>query len=256
MTQRRKPPPSFTAYHDASGTESGGGMLCVAGVVSTERKWRRFEEDWNRELARFGVSAFHMRRFAHSRGEYRKWAGKYDLRAEFLRSLIGVTKRGIHKAFATIIPADVFEALSNVFDFGTTSNSGAYHVAAVWNMGQAERWISEKHRGRTVYHCLEKGDKGQGALAAGERPFFQNMVTILPKRDPASGAYIRQFEAADLIAREYRKYVFDVATAEDRSLRLSLGEIERSIPVKAEYLPLEWAADICASIFPRRSDGS
>lgn len=230
-------------------------MLCVAGVVSTERKWRRFEEDWNRELDRFGVSAFHMRNFAHSRGEFREWAGKPELRAEFLQSLIGVTKRGIHKAFATIIPADVFAALSNVFDFGTASHSGAYHVAAVWNMGQAERWIAEKHRGRTVCHFLEKGDTGQGALAAGERPFVQH-VTILPKRDPASGAYIRPFEAADLIAWEYRKYVFDLATAEHRSLRQSLREIERTVPVKAEYLPLEWAADICASIFPRRSDGS
>jgi len=66
----------FVAY-DASGSENDhDGTLVVVGLVAAERKWNRFEQEWQAVLDRFEVPYFHMTELNHrasGTGAYAKW---------------------------------------------------------------------------------------------------------------------------------------------------------------------------------------
>lgn len=81
--------PLFVAYFDASGSprDPNTQVLSVAGWVSTESKWRKFESDWAAALKDAGVSALHMKKCAHFRGEFAKWKSDPTQRDKFLSAL-------------------------------------------------------------------------------------------------------------------------------------------------------------------------
>jgi hypothetical protein len=62
------------AYFDESGTQSRDRIITVAGIVATERRWRRLSVAWNDTLHRFGVvgefKAAHCTRGTH---QYESW---------------------------------------------------------------------------------------------------------------------------------------------------------------------------------------
>lgn len=241
----------YHAYYDASGTEGGDGKLCVAGLVSTPRKWARFERAWNAVLVEYKVSHFHMKDFTGSRRQFKGWAGKEARRAEFLHDLLQVIKRGIHKAFIGIIDANAFIELGMVFDLGNMQARGSYNVVACWTMMGVERWIDSRHPSYAVSHYHEKGDTFQSdILAHGKDGALRGNVEILPKTD--GGRPIRPFEAADLIAWEFRRFLHGKEQAPGYRPRRSFDRIMETIPIEGEYLTTAWCMKIAETLWPRR----
>lgn len=66
----------LTAYFDESGhaRDPRACIVGIAGLVAPARRWETFESDWRLLLSKHTVSEFHMKDFAHSRGEFRKWS--------------------------------------------------------------------------------------------------------------------------------------------------------------------------------------
>jgi len=75
----------------------------VAGFIATADDWLKFEKDWNVILQIFGVSALHMKHFAHSRGEYESWKGNTGRRRQFLARLIEVIRKRTKRNFASCV---------------------------------------------------------------------------------------------------------------------------------------------------------
>ena len=65
----------FTAYFDGSGSPHDTPVVTVAGFIATADQWGEFERNWRDACASFGVSALHMRDYAHSRREFENWKG-------------------------------------------------------------------------------------------------------------------------------------------------------------------------------------
>jgi len=61
----------FTAYFDASGSDSSR-VMTVAGFVSSAQKWGRFEKDWKSFLPPT-VSMFHMTDFVTAKEGWESW---------------------------------------------------------------------------------------------------------------------------------------------------------------------------------------
>src|SRR5215831_17772262 len=80
----------YTAYFDGSGSPADTAAVVVAGFVAPVDQWVDFERNWNECLKHFGVSALHMREFAHSRGEFSSWKGNETKRRHFLGRLITI----------------------------------------------------------------------------------------------------------------------------------------------------------------------
>lgn len=82
----------LTLYCDASGKEQDSHLV-VAGFVAPAEDWLSFETEWGQVLQRYKLKYFHMREFAHSRGQFKDWKGKEKQRRELLNRLITVLVR-------------------------------------------------------------------------------------------------------------------------------------------------------------------
>jgi hypothetical protein len=99
--QDRCPMAMFTAYFDDSGSPDQGVCLTVAGYVSTVEKWIRFEKEWRAILYENDIEYFHMKEYAHSVGQFKKWKGKEGKRKIFLKRLVACVKKTAHKSFSS-----------------------------------------------------------------------------------------------------------------------------------------------------------
>lgn len=75
----------FTAYFDASGTRHSEAIT-MAGYMSDDKKWAKFEATWNKILEREKVIRFHMTDFASRQREYKSW--DQERRRRFIGDLI------------------------------------------------------------------------------------------------------------------------------------------------------------------------
>ena len=65
----------YTAYFDGSGSAADTPVVAVAGFIATSVQWVEFERNWKDACSAFGVSALHMKDYAHSRREFESWKG-------------------------------------------------------------------------------------------------------------------------------------------------------------------------------------
>jgi hypothetical protein len=85
------------AYFDESGTHDPGlATLTIAGWMAPRGAWDLFDGEWQEALDAAGVSHFHMREFAHFRGEFAGWTEQQrrDLMAPLLEAIGNNIKRG------------------------------------------------------------------------------------------------------------------------------------------------------------------
>jgi len=230
---------TFAAYYDASGSQSDDGLLVVAGLVSTENKWIRFEREWDAVLSRFGVPYFHMKEFAPSTGPFAKWKNStaHEERRGFLAALVKTIKHGIHKSFVTALMLDDFAQVNRQFKLREWYG-GAYSCCASSCLAKIERWKAKDHRQDRILHIFEKGDCGQGQFLK-----FSRLAGISPcskeKIDPATKRWFGPFQACDLLAWEYRRrigasmvngeFMFETAVPS----RASFAAITRTLPYDA-----------------------
>lgn len=249
----------YFAYYDAGGTQNDqSGALTVAGLISTEAKWCRFEREWEAVLKNYGVPYFHMKEYAHSTNHYASWKGDHVKRAEFLDKLIRVTKRGILKAFSVSAMMQDFHRVNREYcvaeRFGNDHpNSGAYCFAAVLCSTSIAKWVWEKKGVHAkIKHVFEKGDTGQGALVELMRgPMFNNArsVEFLEKKsnDAEDIRYVREFEAADMIAWEHANYYRHMEKTGEPPARHSLTRLHFMVPYDARSAHAEEMLAYCAA---------
>jgi hypothetical protein len=95
-----------TAYLD----ESENSDCCVvAGVIATAGRWDSFQSEWGRFLKKYGVSALHMKDFAHSNKEFKSWKGDTAKRDEFLRRAVEITSKRVMTGVGVVINRAAFK---------------------------------------------------------------------------------------------------------------------------------------------------
>jgi hypothetical protein len=97
---------ALTCYTDVSGNPSDI-VLSPATLISSAEKWIEFERHWDECLSAFGVSALHMRHFAHSRGEFESWRWNEPKRRRFLGGLLSIIEEFVdYTASVSVYAAD------------------------------------------------------------------------------------------------------------------------------------------------------
>jgi hypothetical protein len=246
----------YTVYYDASGTDRDlSRPLVVAGLLSTELRWRRFEREWEGVLKQFNVPYSHMKEFAHSvdGSPFEKWKGNEEKRKAFLVALVEVLHHFKVAHTTRIVPND-FNAVNQEFDL-TTALGSPYVLGAGGCVGVYERLRERKHWKQAFEHILEQGDEAQ--------KLFKSLIELegispilKPHHDPKTGRYIRPFEAADLFAYEYGLAYQRLLSGSDRKVRELLKAVRRRIPQMNHNHTRESLRDMCEAypdMFPRRA---
>lgn len=216
---------SFSAYFDESGTpDETHVILTVAGFVSSDQKWVRFEIAWKKILKDAGLpdgTVFHMNRFARNLPPYEAFAGQSKRKAAFIESLIACTRRHVHKAFSCSVVLRDWEHL-NLRYCVSESLGFPYSFCGRTCIGTVLKW-AKKNEIPEVKFFFESGAK--------HRDQFERIMKIddgivplfLPK------AAIVQFQAADLLAWKSRKVLAEVVNYEGPPNRDVYDSINRSL---------------------------
>src|SRR5947209_15066513 len=83
---------NLTAYMDETGHSGDTAYVGMAGLVAPAAARKRFTRDWNAVLNRAGIKFFHMREFAHSRGQFKSWKNKSTDRDALYGKLFAIIK--------------------------------------------------------------------------------------------------------------------------------------------------------------------
>jgi hypothetical protein len=247
---------AFTIYYDASGTELTGRPLVLAGLLSTELKWRRFEREWREFLASYSVPYLHMKEYAFSRGPFATWKGDEEKRAAFLREGIKVIKRRIHMTFVSHVMPEDYQEVDKLYDLRTLPE----HLFSVVSIGAVNRvtdWVKGRHPGCPLHHVFEAGDAGLGVFFRHAPGDLSPSMSILPARDPLTGDWFTPFQAADLVAYEFRLAI-EHKLAGKTQPRKAFHELVKMLPTGAIYLDRKGLIEVCKrqpEMFPPRLGG-
>jgi len=192
----------FRAYFDASGSRNQS-VLTMAGFVSRDKKWERFEDDW-KALLPSTVTMFHMTDFVNSRKGWESWKGPEHSRRRFalIQDLAACIKKATNKGFAHSLRISHYNHCDK--EYKLTEHYGhPYGVLGMGCLGRLEVWATKKQIDKSNILCIfEDGDEGQGAFLKMARAEGFNAI-------PQSKADIRAFDACDLAAWKARAVIDD-----------------------------------------------
>jgi hypothetical protein len=191
----------FTLYCDASGNPADSPVVFVAGFVSSEEKWLRFEGQWARLLRVNQIEPpFHMTDFASGRGQYESWRADHDRRRAFVREAFVLLKRHTHKSFSVGVMVEALNEIRRHYAVPETS-AYPYPIAALGVFKLAHDWLMKRPRdGDRHRFVFEKGDPHQHVFVKllreidwPVRPHFQSKASCI------------RLQAADFIAWQHAR---------------------------------------------------
>ncbi len=216
---------AFTAYFDGSGSSNDPNtpVLAVAGFVATTEQWIHFERNWKEVCDHFGVSALHMRDFAHSKREFRDWSGDTKRRDRFMERLISVIRTRVRNSFASVVVLKDYAEMSNSY---RGFRMKPYVLTASTCVDKVKRWAKRNNIGDPIDYVFEDGDADQGAFAQQAKRYL-NVSPIFRAKSETSA-----FQAADLLAYEYLKgnrkiYESGLGSLYVSDLRRALQELQK-----------------------------
>lgn len=101
------------AYFDESGSKDTI-LLTMAGYLSDEHRWKRFEREWARVLKEYGAKYLHMKEYAHCRGEFEGWP-EYKRKA-LMGQLIHIIKSNVQFRVGVVVPCKVYKSTVAAID--------------------------------------------------------------------------------------------------------------------------------------------
>src|SRR5947209_11841158 len=98
------------AYVDESGTHDSSRHYVMAGYISIDGEWGRFDEEWLGVLSNYGLNEFHMVDF---KSRFRKSKSKYhhinkDDGERLLDQLTDVIKSRVMIGVCGVLPMDAY----------------------------------------------------------------------------------------------------------------------------------------------------
>jgi hypothetical protein len=212
----------FTAYFDDSGHPAKGPELVVGGFLSTVSRWRTFEDEWTEVLNEFGVTAFHMKEFTASSGEFSEWKGNEGRRIAFLKRLIKTVKKRAMASVSSAMLMDEYREVDSIYKL--SEFVAPYAVCGVNTLHKTQVWLKEHGYPTDQLECIyEDGTGHKGAFV----DLADRMGFPSPKFEPKNK--IRALEAADFISWELGKIIRDVSNDTFR-IRATIDALRKNMP--------------------------
>jgi hypothetical protein len=192
-----------TLYFDESYTHPPAPLVyTVAGYVSTDVQWKKFQREWRKILDADGIEYFHSVEFQANKPPYGAWTK--DKRAKFLASL----HAAIHKR--TLMS---FSTTADLAEFGRLTAEQKKilvnpHIFAAKNcMKAVGLWAAQSILNHPMAYVFESGSQYQGLFAKQLAELLEEdigwfrlgSVTFADKK------LMRPLQAADMVAYESTK---------------------------------------------------
>ena len=223
---------AFLAYIDASGSgiDPNIRVISVGGFVAHEDVWAEFEGKWCAVLRQFGITALHMKDYAHSTGEFTAWRGDNDKRRAFMVEIAGVIRNTRVQAFGSSLPLGLYRLFNQRYCL--EEKIGAPYTMAAWlAFASGTEWRDRHHINEPIVFYVEKGDNQQSDFRRylTERVIWEDDYIaepiFLPKKQRTSDGtiyHVVPFQACDFVAYEQAKALTDLIVHRKTQVRQSL----------------------------------
>lgn len=201
----------ITAYMDESGASSDSDFVCIGGLVAAGEAWEMLEYEWREALEEFEITDFHMKFYAHSSGQYKKWKGDQERRNEVYGRFMRLVYDAQAMPFGAVVPMVAWRKWSKT---AQDAMRDPYFICLQYCIDAAA------HRAELI--GLPR-DETIAAVFSRNRPFEAmagNYWTGIKNASPWGdrlGNYIFDdakrvgaLQAADIVAYEIRKYHEDL----------------------------------------------
>jgi hypothetical protein len=183
----------YTAYFDASGT-TDSSVLTMAGYVSDEKKWGKFDKHWREILDRQGIQCFHMTDCVSCHGEFEDWRDKGQIRKRFINDLADCARRFTNKRFSATVVIDDYKKVDAEFQLHESLGS-PYSLCGSSCVEHVKTWArNQKVDTKNITYLFEGGDAQKGDFCDLCRQRFGFTPNFESKRTQL------RFQAADLAA--------------------------------------------------------
>ncbi|MDT4954851.1 MAG: hypothetical protein QOJ02_2989 [Acidobacteriota bacterium] len=218
----------YTAYFDESYSHTPEPLVyTIAGYVSTNVQWKKFQKEWRRQLDGENIDFFHMVDFQACKPPYGDWPK--EKRVNFLKSLHEIIHKRVTRSFATTVNIDDFESLTSY----QKKMLGNPHIYATFNcMSAIGFWTAENLLHYPMAYVFEQGSRHDKQLRKlfnedlrdEDRHFFRvGSFELKDKRER------RPLQAADILAYETTKEVVRRLTPiNPRAVRKSIKNLGRA----------------------------
>ena len=194
------------AYFDESGSKDTP-LVTMAGYLSDDRRWKRFERQWAKVLKEHGARYLHMKEYAHFRGEFKGWPD-YKRKA-LMGDLIWVIKSNVQFRVGVVVPCEVYKSTLGAIDSKDTRLS-PFWLCFQTCLSAVAAYCREQEITDDIALVFdennESSEHAKGYYSAFKRsprvPNGKQFVSLLLADDKIK----TPLQAADLLAYEFMKY--------------------------------------------------
>lgn len=196
----------LTIYLDESYSHPPAPLVyTVAGYISTDIEWRKFQKEWRRELDKAGIDFFHMTNYESRVKEYEDWSN--EKRIEVLRRLHRTIHRRVLTGFAaSVVVADYNELINPSIRMGFGE---PHEFAVIACMKHIRLWSNTRGHHEPIAYVLESGSDRQKIV---NRSFQHAYMDEEKRREYRIGSWtfadkrdLNPLQAADILAYENTK---------------------------------------------------
>lgn len=216
---------TLTAYFDASGTHRQDGSLamCVAGYVSTPRRWKKFEREWEELLREEGISAFHRTDLESLRKEFKGWT--VERRDRVVKRAHKIIKRWALMGVAVGFPFDLYERIIHTPELRKRF-SKPYALCTMRCIIPLSEWATEQGYRDPINYVFDRGDEGRGQVLNAFRLSDHDRYLLGTCQFEDKKKFV-PLQAADVLAYEVYKFTTEqvVKGGAERGMREGLEDL-------------------------------
>lgn len=225
-------------------------VYTIAGYISTDKRWRKFQREWREVLKEAGVAFFHMSKYEARKGEYENWP--QEKRVRILKKLHSIILKYYIQSVATTVILSDYNELTEREKLAF----GHPHVMAVIAcMKDISIWGDYFGYREPMAYIFEAGSDHEGEMnrmfrsRAGDEEFKRHYRfgswAFVDKRD------MPPLQAADILAYEITKETSRQRDAGNtRPLRLSMINLSQTNRDIWRYYSREEFAEVLRHMRP------
>ena len=205
----------WQAYFDES--EPGGDvpLLAIAGYVSTERLWQKFESAWNEMLREFGIRTyFHMADFIACRGEFNGWDEKPDKRKRCISKAISIIQEYTYMRVSCTVALPDYDFIVKGAEPDNKNIAKAFTLCGSTAMSSIEKWTRDRGSTEKIAYVFEQGNRHCGEILAtfNQSPKSARVLRTMYRLGTVAHAFKEDavmLQAADMLAHQTARFVAD-----------------------------------------------
>jgi hypothetical protein len=179
----------------------------MAGYLSDERRWKRFEREWARALKEHGAQYLHMREYAQCRGEFEGWPERK--RRALMSKLTWIIKSNVQFRVGIVVPCEAYKQTAGSIEPNNTRLSPFWLCFQDCLSAIAE--YCQEHKITDDIALVFDENNESSKHANGFYNSFKQSSNVPNRNQLVSLSFVNDkkvtpLQAADLLAYELNKY--------------------------------------------------